>query len=1376
MSFQTLISSICAFLFSLFFSLHVYGDELVNLGSPFLNYKQLAGIDVSKVSTILQDSRGFIWLATTEGLYRFDGQNMTLFPGMEQFSSPYLEFIVEGEDGRIWIATHNKGLAFFDTKLSRLNFMPLSKYLPQTWRDLENFPPIGGLKVSGGDLYIAIKDRILVIDEKSFTLIKDIPVPVGEANLITTLYVTSHNDIWAASYHGTGPMRYDGERWHQYQHDNNDEQTVSSTMVFTVFEDSKHRIWLGTYAGLDLYEPQTQQFTRFAAHDVQLKENLINNMVTSIVEDEQGSLWLGFYERGLYKFDPTNKIFFHYPSINKIEKTHLSNRLPTYDNSVFIDQQQTIWTLTREGIGQLTQQSRQFKQWGSLTGEECTSTTLYESKHGLFFACENKLFLKQGKQFSLIKTFASKENSAKIVVTSVVDGNDDDVWFATSGDGIYKINLVNLEEKHYQFSSSLKNELAVNMIWYINYDRQSQLYALMGQHPSQEGGAILIYDETADAFNIMSTGFKTTYFVDADDNRLLIDRAYTTEKQNLLWFDTQNKTLEPLAINTGDVIAIIRWQNSVWASTEESGVIRIDLKSGAIKKIDTGLTTKVHGFYLYQNKLYVASKNNLYQMAASNKTGTQISCITCSLHLKTPELNHLQYGQLYESYSFLTTSGELYVFNKNSLIDVPIEKIIPSSVGRNLKITEFKAMGKRVSPNEENKHARLSESIERAKVVTIFPGTTLLSFKFSEPSAIEPQKIQYAYQLDGLSNDWIITDKGKGEAIFSLLPAGDYRLNIRSTNETGQWLSNDISIRLKVLAPWYQSIYAYVLYLVAAMLFLFSLSWLYYRKKLAEKDKVNTLALTAAKERVFANISHEFRIPLTLILGPADVIKKQAKQEIVANNVELIERNAHRLLGMVDQLLQLAKLKEHHNEKATQQHVKTICHSTVSMLTPLATDKSIKLQVSICVEDNAWLMGPTGVLETILNNLLSNAFKFTHAGGKVVLEVKQHNQQLLLHIKDNGCGIPTEELDNIFERFTRVENSTANTPGSGIGLALVKELVNSVNGDITVESTLGEGTKFMLKLPILVQPHEASLSHRENESIVPVTRQSPSLCDYTSTYLEPDNVDDFNINNDKLLILLVDDNPDIRKFLKDSLLDEYHIVEAKDGKQGLERALKYSPDLIISDIMMPEMNGFELLSQIRENMAICHIPIILLTAKGDDESKLKGLSDLADDYITKPFNPEQLHVRIKSLLGLREIIRKKLDKQFSASKGKNSKATNEGSKKVGPSLTEKDHQFIEKLQSLYQQLHTDSTLNLSMVADKLTMSERQLQRKLKVLLGATFSESLRDHRLTQAKHLLMQGEQVAVIADKVGFNSSSYFVRCFKAKYEVTPNEFRKTN
>ena len=790
---------------------------------------------------------------------------------------------------------------------------------------------------------------------------------------------------------------------------------------------------------------------------------------------------------------------------------------------------------------------------------------------------------------------------------------------------------------------------------------------------------------------------------------------------------------------------------------------------------------KVDGLYLNAatDKLYLSRKSQLYKLSPVSNDKVIIHCITCSGTLNLPRINHEQSGQLYITNGLLTRAGDFLIRTTNRLLAFPLEQGDISNTSSRVLLTDYKVMGKSVKPEENNKHALLTQRIELTKKIIIPPETTFISFNFARLGVLQPKKVKFAYKLEGLNKNWIYTDSKRAEAIFSLLAPGNYTFKVKASDETGHWHVNEqpTVLEIIVLPAWWQTWWAYSIYL-GCILALFSL---FYRVRLADKSRQSALEMASTKEQLFANISHEFRTPLTLILGPVNVIRNDSDKVNISDNLDLIERNAHRLLTMVDQLLHLAQLKEQQKQSSTSQQVSVICHGMMQSFNLMACDKAITLTLDSVIDDDWWVTGSQDTLETILGNLLTNAIKYTKEKGQISLAISEQGSWIEFKLTDTGCGIAANEREKIFERFTRLENSQNSVPGAGIGLALVKELVNSLTGKITVESQLGLGSTFVFTLP-KVNPSTQTPNNNSNAQAgqpvmlaTPVESKPHQQADITAS-TEDDRPSQDAV---KLTLLIVEDNVEMRGFIKSRLISDYHIIEASDGFQGLALALEYSPDIIVSDVMMPNMDGFQLLRAIRAEMAISHIPVILLTAKNDQQSKLQALSDLADDYIAKPFDSQELLLRIQNLLGIRAILQNRFDQsclQPELNTLPDSSPPDNNHTVNNDRLSVKDQQFLARFKMSLGKKYPLAELSLTMIAGDLAMSERQLQRKLKAITGINFSELVRDYRLTQGSLLLNEGLQVAVIAEQVGFSSSSYFVRCFKAKYDKTPNEYRKTS
>jgi len=1391
--------SLYAFIFLILthlYSSQVQAVDFINVGPEFKNLEKIGQFDLANITSFTQDKLGFIWLVNHEGVLRFDGNEIKTFPALEPLKDINLGYIVEGQQGRLWISTSEKGkgLALFDTRLEQLSFVNIrEKFGINLATDSEKSPNLE-ITYKNKQLYLVRGHKLYVIDEASLTLQQTISLPISAGDIVIRLTVTENGDVWYSTQQGKGVSRIDKKGIHAYVHQPTDSTTISADLVFNIFEDSKGRIWFSTFAGLDLFQPNSESFKHYAPIELAAEENkkygVRANVLLNIVEDERGHLWLALINSGIVRFQPENESFEHYPHINGISSTISTDRL--YWGGVFIDRQETLWISTVKGLNQLTKNSREIKLWANIDKDNCTPLRAQKTKGAVTFACGKDIFQLKDDTVSYI-------TSIEHTVYSIYHDVDNIVWLGTTGGGVYQINLKTKLTK--QYNLTLNGELATNTIERIGSDVLGELYGIVQKHPNENGSGIIHYDTVKDEFSNLATNIQLAELVDVDDSRMLLVGSYSTALKQLYWFDKKSQAIEQLPIKTGVVYAALKWKKQLWLSTQKLGLMSIDINTGQWRQLAKNTTDKVSALYLNhdEDKLFLNINKHVYKLVSINKGKINIDCTTCSIAPNLSQMSHPDFGQIRYSYGFLIANDKFLVRAENKLITFPVSSSSRVTTNNLLLLTDYKVMGKSVIPEFENDNALLNESIEQSKRIVIPPETTFFSFSFARVGAAQPEQVKYAYKMEGLNKDWVHTDINRPEATFSLLSAGNYTFKVKASDDKGDWhkYEQPLTLEIVVLSPWWQTWWAYSLYLCLVFL----LFWLFYRAKLIENERRSVVKLAHAKEQLFANISHEFRTPLTLILGPAKIIQANSDDEQIQQNISLIERNAHRLLSMVEQLLHLAQLRKPRKESDTAQQVSTICQFILQSFDVIAQEKQISLHLDSVIDDSWWVSGEKNALETILYNLLTNAIKFTQVGGVIRLEVTEQGQNLKFNVTDSGCGIASHQQTKIFERFTRLENNNGYVPGAGIGLAIVQELVKILGGKITVNSQLNEGASFIFTLPKVKA--NVGLINDEVRDITKSVASSPSSNDgqiesHSTRELLPETVNEladqnsdkeFILNlaeNDnkyteatKPMVLVVDDNEEVRIFLKQILFDNYLIINAEDGQQALALTRAYCPDIIISDVMMPKMDGFELLATIRNDMAISHIPVVLLTAKGDQQSKLKGFSDLADDYITKPFDAQDLLMRIERLLAIRTLLQKRLNNMNLDPVV--AKAPMDTKKEVKTKYTiddfpKKDQQFLIQFKELIEQGHQDPELTLTMISIQLAMSDRQLQRKLKAIIGISFSEILREHRLTQGCLLLDNGEQIAVIADQVGFGSSSYFVRCFKAKYGKTPNEYRKTN
>ena len=513
--------------------------------------------------------------------------------------------------------------------------------------------------------------------------------------------------------------------------------------------------------------------------------------------------------------------------------------------------------------------------------------------------------------------------------------------------------------------------------------------------------------------------------------------------------------------------------------------------------------------------------------------------------------------------------------------------------------------------------------------------------------------------------------------------------------------------------------------------------------------------LNNAKSRFFTNISHEFRTPLTLIKGPIEQLERNFDQKLNIDTVKMMHRNADRVLIMVNQLLDLSKIDEGSLKLApTEGDVYKCLRAATSSFNSHATQRNIDYKVEI-PPSLLWATFDHGKLEIIVYNLLSNAFKFSDDGSEISFIASNDYEGLKIQVSDSGKGIAKEKLPFVFDRFYQVEDDMTNEKaGSGIGLSLTKDLVVLMEGAITVSSEVGDGTLFTVQLPLM------EIKNKPENTAVDAPDEKASRKGRLFPKPEPFTLERTD-KRDLPEILLVEDNNDMRQYIKEHLIDFYRVRESVNGKKGLERALANPPDLIITDLMMPKMDGIELCMKLKTDVNTSHIPVIMLTAKAGMEDKIEGLETGADDYLTKPFDGEELLVRTKNLIQQRQ----KLRELFS------NKEINIDPKKI--TVTSIDQKFLEQVLNLLEKNFSDPDFGVPQMQNALAMSKTQLHRKLKALTNEAPGELLRNFRLKRAVQLLGQNaDSVTQIAYKVGFNNLSYFAKCFKELYGVAPSSY----
>ncbi|MFT7031359.1 MAG: signal transduction histidine kinase/DNA-binding response OmpR family regulator, partial [Marinoscillum sp.] len=622
-----------------------------------------------------------------------------------------------------------------------------------------------------------------------------------------------------------------------------------------------------------------------------------------------------------------------------------------------------------------------------------------------------------------------------------------------------------------------------------------------------------------------------------------------------------------------------------------------------------------------------------------------------------------------------------------------------------------------------------------------------VAFEYSAMQFNAPDKNLYRYKLSGYNDDWVINGTDR-KIKFDKLRTGNYSLSLNASNTNGQWSSNIREIQIRVLPPPWLSWWAYTLYfLVAAGIII--LFWRSYKSRLLKQQEVEfnrreALRLKAVddmKTRFFSNITHEFRTPLTLILSPLEKqLRNKKYPEDVQKILESNYRHGSHLLKLVNELLDISKLESGfmQSHQSTGQ-LAVFLNAIIEDFNEMASQKEVDLSLELNNIDG-YHQFDKGHLEKIVRNLLSNALKFTSQNGSVRLMAEVvENRELILEVHDTGIGIPEEQLSKLFDRFYQVDDTATRAfEGTGIGLSLVKELTDLMGGAIAVRSILGEGSVFRVEIPISIVLTSGELA-TETEKMATETLEGAPI------------------------VLVVEDNAELRSFIVESLTESAEVIAANNGKEGWSLILDRMPDIVVSDVMMPEMDGYELCQKTKSDARTSHIPIILLTAKSAQESKEKGLEAGADDYLTKPFHMYELELRIQNAFRQQNNLREFLRKDYLAL---NTEAKNPQTKDA----------FLFQLDSLLASNLTNEVVSVDWLASEMSMSQSTLNRKLKALLGFSAVEFIRQTRLQKAILLLASGQSISEVAYQVGFESPSYFSQCFKEVYHLTPTEYQQNN
>lgn len=1326
----------------------------------FVHFSSEDGLSSNTVAAILKDKYGYMWFGTDDGLNKFDGVNFSVYRHKESDTASIgansILAMHEDRFGNLWIGTNatlslynrkkdcfinyqltlnNTARTLFSDHLGNLwigSYIGLFMFDPRTGRSTRYSADPGEPGQLRSNIITCIfedsKHRLWIggnsglyryqrstNDFKHFAHDPADPLSIPD-NSIKAIAEDHNGDLWIGSDDGGLSMLLpDGKGFRSYRHSRTDKQTLSSNRVLAITPENPNSLWVGTEDGLNIFDLQ-KRTSRRVEHDARNSYSLHGKSVRSIFIDRNGIYWVGTYQGGVSKYDK-NLAFFNCRKSNPFDPKGLTAPMVT--------------SFSEDGNGDI------------YVGTDGGGINLYHRNTGLF---DHPEFHGKGKPPAVL----ALERAGR------------ELWIGTFMQGAYVLDTRSGAVRHYVKGDG-PGDLSGNDIFCLKKDSKGNIWV------GTNGNGLSVYDPVKGEFRRFDKGRSYPAGIRALTNGFI--RAIEEDRSGNIWIGmvgagiaVYDPSLDRIRVlnqrnsnlPSGDVQAIcIGRSGRVWAGTPGGGLCLFDSTAGKFVcySEQQGLSNAV---------IYKILEDDAGKVWVSTNKGVS------SFDPQTRKFkNYFSYNGLQRSTFSLgaglrTSDGELFFggldgFNYFDPKALNYNRNVPKIV-----LTDLRIANSSVTPG---KKSAIREHISVAEEIRLDYKQNF-SIGFATLNYTAPQESRYSYMLEGFDQSW--NDVGASRtAVFSNLQPGKYVFRVKASSDDGSWNTREATINIYVRPPFWLTVYAYIFYVMAAGFILWLLRYRGIRKlknrfaleqeRLEIRQAMEMERREAERQREFeqvkikylTNLSHEFRTPVSLIVGPIENLIRQEACPEKLGQLNLLKRNARRLLNLVNQLLDFRKLEERELKlDLTEGDLVSFIREVVESFKDISERKQISFSFASTL-GRFYTCFDRDKIERILFNLLSNAFKFTPKGGRISLSIDlDATQGLKITVADTGIGMPKEVQEKIFTRFFQGDaNPAVLNQGSGIGLSITLEFVKMHGGCVDVESIPGKGSLFTIHLPL--EPVQEPAENTEPAFVAEDLPPAPQAVVPAS---------------ERLTVLLIEDNDDFRYYLKDNLEPFYRIVEAPDGKEGWQKVLSAHPQVIVSDINMPYMDGIQLSQKIRSDKRTSHIPIILLTALTGDASQLKGLETGASDYLTKPFNFDILNIKIRNLVQLNQTLKDTYTRQL---------------KVLTPAaeVESEDEKLLLKVTQYIEANINSDNLTVEELSKHLFMSRASLYNKIVQLTGETPVEFIRSMKLNKAADLLKNSDmKIAQIGYAVGFSTPNYFARAFKAKFNLLPSEYQARN
>ena len=1294
----------------------------------FRHFSVEDGLSSNSVRAIMQDKYGFMWLGTDDGLNRYDGTTIKVYNLNPQGSNDYISSLYDTTDN-IWIGTED-GVYIFDYETE--SFEPFKVLTAQGDSIKSNVNHIA--EDRDGNLWFSTVGQGIFKYNISKHYLEH--YEFKDANgLMASVLIDSENQIWAVTNWGSptvSKLNKAENKFEPFPITYEAGQYDSNSLV--MLEDSEHALWLGTWeCGLQKIDRYTgkaitylhpsegkgathiHSLMEYAPHQLLIGSDdglllfntltcehqlftedetnpysLSNRFVYPIVKDREGGIWVGTYYGGVNYLSPNTgqfECFAHSRFYNSVNGTVIGRFCE--DSSGY------IWIASDDGG--LSRFSPKDKQFNHYMPDEHRNSLSYHNVHALCM-------------------------------------DDDDLWIGTYTGGVNVLNTKTGAFRVYTTRGGDLTTLDGTSSYAIFRDREKRIWVT-----SMAG--INLYNREEDNFIRVKDLESLTIDIDqdADGNIWFATQGKGLFKHNpdkKTWKNYLHSNAPGALVNDQVNCVLIDGNGNMWVGMM-NGLCKYNAEEDRFEAIPLDIPSRnICGIVEDQRVLWLTTTKGLVRYAPGE---------SCQVFTRS---DGLQSEQFLPNAALKASDGKIYVgsvngFNAFYPYQIKTNKVLPPVIIAGLEIFNKEIrIGDKQLPKALNQMTELDLSYK----------DHVFSLLYASLSYCTPEKNQYAYKLEGFDKDWNYVGS-QNKATYTNLPAGTYVFKVKATNNDGIWSDQEANLKITIHPPFYWSTASKILYFILVCIALtFFIRFLLKRTEKKHTAEINQLNVSKEKEvheakiKFFTMIAHEIRTPVSLIIGPLEKIMKSSipMPAVLRDDLNIIDRNSQRLLFLVNQLLDFRKVEQEGiTMKYASQNIRQLLQAVCERFKPFITQHGAHLEVEYPDADFTAMVDSEAITK-LISNLLTNASKYTK--DRVVLScvVQPEQHTFVVKVTDNGIGISKEDRKRIFKPFFQAMD---NKPGTGIGLSIVKSIVESHNGCIEVESEINKGSSFIVTLPI----EQVGVTAQEGEAGVLNPAIPEDILSETLPVVS---------SKDKPLMLIVDDNEEMLNFLSSSFSAQYSILTAEDGVEALEKLKEHEVTLIVSDWMMPRMNGVEFCKALRVDQAISHIPFILLTAKTDTNSKIEGMDCGADAYIEKPFSVQYLEACIKNLLDLRNLLRQKFSKMPMVPL--NSIASNSV-----------DNKFLTRINEIIEQNFSEPELTIDFLAEQLGISRSGLFSKIKTLANVTPNELIQIVRLKKAAALLAENKyRINEICYMVGFNSPSYFAKCFQKQFGIKPGEF----